>query len=108
MPDFPEIPPELREQPARKPPPKAGSREEAMAQLMRMAAIGTTFVFAVVAGVAIGWGFDHWLKTGPWGAVVGMALGLIGGAYRLIRDTLAAGKELREQEEHKGSRPPSR
>ena len=38
----------------------------------------------------IGWWVDSKWDTSPWGVLIGVALGLFGATYNLVRETMAA------------------
>jgi ATP synthase protein I len=47
--------------------------------------LGADFVAGVVLGAAIGWGFDRFLGTSPWGLVVFLLLGFAAGILSVMR-----------------------
>lgn len=60
----------------------------------RSSGIGIEFAAVVGVFALIGHWLDLKFDSSPWGVVVGAALGLIGGTYNLIRDSLAAFRNL--------------
>jgi F0F1-type ATP synthase assembly protein I len=44
-----------------------------------------TLVGAIVLFGGLGYGFDLWRGTGPWGALTGLLLGIVVGFYELIK-----------------------
>lgn len=69
----------------------------------RHAGIGVEYAAAVAGFGLIGYWIDLKFETGPWALIIGVALGLIGATYNLIRESKAAFKKY-ESERH---RPPS-
>jgi F0F1-type ATP synthase assembly protein I len=59
---------------------------------LRYSGIGFEFVAAVGVFALIGYWVDRRWQIEPWGLVIGVFLGLIGGMYNLIRESLAAFK----------------
>jgi F0F1-type ATP synthase assembly protein I len=59
----------------------------------RFAGIGIEFAGAVAGFTVVGWLIDRHYNTRPWGVLIGVSLGLIGGMYNLIRESLKASKE---------------
>jgi len=59
--------------------------------------MGFELVAAVAGFTLVGYWFDHHYRTYPWGVLVGLVLGLVGGMYNLIRESLAASKEARKE-----------
>jgi F0F1-type ATP synthase assembly protein I len=57
-----------------------------------LAGIGFELVGAVVGLTLIGYWWDRHFGSSPWGLLTGAALGLIGGMYNLIRQSLSAFK----------------
>jgi F0F1-type ATP synthase assembly protein I len=55
--------------------------------------MGFELVGAIAGLTLAGYWWDRHFETGPWGLIVGIALGLIGGMYNLIRQSLIASKE---------------
>ncbi len=47
--------------------------------------ISTEFVAGVAAGGILGWIFDHFLGTKPWGLIVFLMLGFVTGVYNVMR-----------------------
>lgn len=43
------------------------------------------FSAAVLVGAALGWALDYFAKTGPWGLLVGLALGFCAGVMNVVR-----------------------
>lgn len=64
---------------------------------------------AVALLTLIGWWVDGRFGTAPWGVLVGSLLGLVGGMYNLIRDSLAAVKatSVRAPGSGRGAEPPA-
>jgi len=58
-----------------------------------LAGAGFEFVGAVVGFTFFGYLWDRFFGTRPWGLLIGALLGLIGGTYNLIRESLAASRE---------------
>ena len=51
------------------------------------ASVSYTLVGAIVLLGGLGYGFDVWRGTAPWGAFTGMMLGVVVGFYELIKAT---------------------
>jgi ATP synthase protein I len=50
--------------------------------------IGLELIVAVFVGVGLGWAFDKWLGTGPWGLIVFLFLGFGAGVANIFRFAL--------------------
>ena len=61
---------------------------------LRYSGMGFEFAAALACFALIGYWVDRHWGTGPWGIVIGAALGLIGGTYNLIRESMAAFKRF--------------
>lgn len=59
----------------------------------RLSGIGFELVAAVAVFTLIGYWWDRHFQTGPWGLLVGALLGVVGGMYNLIRQSLLASRE---------------
>ncbi len=47
--------------------------------------LSTEFVAGVIVGGGLGWLFDRWLGTSPWGMIVFLMLGFAAGVYNVMR-----------------------
>jgi len=45
-------------------------------------------VFSTLGMFLLGYLFDLWRGTGPWGAMIGLVLGFVTSAVRLVRTTM--------------------
>lgn len=81
------IPDVLRQESA---PPKGGGGAggSSLGELARAWAVAFDFVATVIGGLALGWLFDWWRGTQPWGMLVGLAMGFASALIRIIRRTL--------------------
>ncbi|HVI30270.1 AtpZ/AtpI family protein [Hansschlegelia sp.] len=61
---------------------RMGSMGGGLANALRLS---SEFVAGVVAGGLIGWGFDHFLGTTPWGLIVFLLLGFVAGVLNVMR-----------------------
>ncbi len=59
-----------------------GANRRALALGLR---IGLELVVAVFVGAALGWAFDNWLGTQPWGLIVFLFLGFAAGVTNVFR-----------------------
>lgn len=93
------IPEILREKPgapSSAPPPK---RHESLGDTAKAWGMALDLVFTTIGGLALGWLFDYWRHTAPWGAIIGLAIGFLTAAIRMVRATLKAeAKEKAERE----------
>jgi F0F1-type ATP synthase assembly protein I len=60
---------------------------------MRLTGIGVELAAAVIGFTLAGYWWDRHFHSSPWGLLIGIALGLIGGTYNLIRQSLVASRE---------------
>jgi ATP synthase protein I len=70
----------------------AQARASAMAVGFRLS---SELVAGVLAGAALGWGFDRLLSTSPWGLIVFLLLGFVAGVINVMR---AAGVMAKQSE----------
>lgn len=57
----------------------------------------------VIAGLALaGYWIDSRFGTAPWGILGGVVLGLVGGLYNLVRESLDAAREAKTDDEDAG------
>jgi F0F1-type ATP synthase assembly protein I len=59
--------------------------EKSAMQAGTAAAAGYTLIGAILLLGALGYGFDAWRGTAPWGLLLGLALGITVGFYELIK-----------------------
>src|SRR5688572_29638038 len=60
----------------------SSSGPSALGRAFRMS---TEFVAGVIAGGGLGWLFDRWLGTSPWGLIVFLLLGFAAGIYNVMK-----------------------
>lgn len=72
--------------------PRPGSRKTDRSWV-RLSSIGVELVGAVVGFTLVGYWVDRRWGTDPWGLLAGIGLGLIGGMYNLIRQSLLASRD---------------
>lgn len=56
----------------------------------RHAGIGVNYVAGVAGFGLFGWWLDGQWDSAPWCVLIGVALGLVGATYNLVRETMAA------------------
>lgn len=66
---------------------------------IRLSGLGLELVGAIVGFALIGYWVDRRFSTGPWGVLSGVGLGILGGMYNVIRESLRASKEADEDAE---------
>lgn len=59
----------------------------------KLSGIGIELASAVAGFTLAGYWWDRHFHTRPWGLLIGLALGLVGGTYNLIRQSLIASRE---------------
>jgi ATP synthase protein I len=67
---------------------QSGNEEQAQAKASAMAIglrLSSELVAGVLAGAALGWGFDRLLSTSPWGLIVFLLLGFVAGVMNVMR-----------------------
>jgi len=93
---------------ARKPAP--GSDDPAVQQGVGLGLrIGLEFVVSVVVATGLGWAFDRWLGTRPWGMIILFFLGVAAGmmsVYRAVTGVRTA-VGFRRLDDLKGSKRPN-
>ena len=85
-PDAPSNPPAAAPAPVN--PPTRGEREADRRKTyagLRMSAVGMELGLSVVVGYGLGWFVDTKAGTGPWGGIVGIALGFTAGIRSILR-----------------------
>jgi F0F1-type ATP synthase assembly protein I len=66
---------------------------------VRHSGVGLELAGALAGFTLIGYWIDRWYGTEPWGLLVGVILGLVGGLYNLVRQSLQAVREARTEDE---------
>jgi F0F1-type ATP synthase assembly protein I len=59
---------------------------------VRLSSIGFELAAAVAGFTLGGYWWDRYFGTSPWGLLIGVVLGLVGGMYNLIRQSLLASR----------------
>jgi F0F1-type ATP synthase assembly protein I len=73
----------------------------------RLAGIGFELAAAIGGFTLVGYWWDRHFGTAPWGVLVGALLGLVGGMYNLIRQSLIATRDAgREGQARNGDGEP--
>jgi F0F1-type ATP synthase assembly protein I len=63
----------------------AKSLQENVSRSGSAAAASYTLIGAIILLGGLGYGFDAWRGTGPWGLFTGLILGVVVGFYELIK-----------------------
>lgn len=58
--------------------------------------IASEFIFSTMGGLFLGWLADRLLGTKPWGTMIGLTLGFVGGMVRVIKATNRMDRENRK------------
>ena len=66
---------------------------------LRFLSLGTEFAASMVGLTLFGLWIDRHFDVYPWGILIGLALGLIGGTYNLIRQVMNASRGLSQESE---------
>lgn len=66
---------------------------------VRHSGVGLELAGAVAGFALIGYWIDRRFATEPWGVVGGVVLGLVGGLYNLVKQSLQAAREARIEDE---------
>ena len=69
----------------------------------RYSGVGIEFAAALAGFALVGYWIDRRYGTDPWGIVIGAALGLIGGTYNLVRQSLSAFKDAESSGRNTGA-----
>ena len=65
---------------------------------VRHSGVGLELAGAVAGFSLIGYWIDRHYDTSPWGLVVGLALGVVGGLYNFVREALQATREAQQED----------
>jgi F0F1-type ATP synthase assembly protein I len=66
---------------------------------VRHSGVGLELAGAIAGFALIGYWIDRRYGTDPWALVIGVILGLIGGLYNLVKQSLQAVREARVEDE---------
>jgi F0F1-type ATP synthase assembly protein I len=66
---------------------------------VRHSGVGVEFAGAVAGLALVGYWIDRRYESGPWGLLIGLAIGLTGGLYNLVRESLQAAREAQREDD---------
>jgi F0F1-type ATP synthase assembly protein I len=66
---------------------------------VRYSGTGLELAGAVAGFALVGYWIDRHYGTDPWGIVTGLILGIVGGLYNLVRQSLRAAREAKISDE---------
>jgi F0F1-type ATP synthase assembly protein I len=70
---------------------------------VRHSGVGLELAGAIAGFALVGYWIDRRYGTDPWALLVGVILGLVGGLYNLVRQSLQAVREARAEDEAAGA-----
>jgi F0F1-type ATP synthase assembly protein I len=65
---------------------------------VRHSGVGLELAGAVAGFALVGYWIDRHYGTNPWGLVVGVVLGMVGGLYNFVREALQATREAQRED----------
>ncbi len=69
---------------------------------VRYSGVGLELAGAMAGLTLIGYWIDGRFGTQPWGMLGGVVIGLVGGLYNLVRESLAAAREVKVEDDQAG------
>ena len=78
---------------------------------VRYSGVGLELAGAIAGLAFLGYWIDRRFGTQPWGILGGVVLGMVGGLYNLVRESLAAAREAKTEDDlasDEGSGPKGR
>src|SRR4051812_18699141 len=73
---------------------------------IRYSGVGLELAGATAGLALFGYWIDKKFGTAPWGILVGVVVGLVGGLYNLVKESLAAVREARTEDDLAGGEGP--
>jgi len=67
------------------------------------AGVGLEFAGAVAGFAVVGYWIDSRYGSKPWGILIGVVLGLVGGLYNLVKESLRAVQEAKAEDDEAAS-----
>src|SRR5215468_6898567 len=65
---------------------------------VRYSGVGLELAGATAGLALVGYWIDGKFGTSPWGILIGVVIGIVGGLYNLVKESLAAANEAREDD----------
>lgn len=69
---------------------------------VRYSGVGLELAGATAGLALLGYWIDRRFGTAPWGFVVGVIIGIVGGLYNLVRESFAAIREAKVEDDERG------
>ena len=88
----------------RKVEPEKGSNKEAAQGYALAVKLSSEFIAGVIVGVILGYLFDRFLGTSPWGLIVFLLLGFCAGVLNVLRSTGAVAQSAPDGRSQSGTR----
>jgi F0F1-type ATP synthase assembly protein I len=70
---------------------------------IRYSGVGLELAGATAGLAVLGYWIDRRLGTSPWGILVGVFIGIVGGLYNLVKESLAAVREAETEDARAGN-----
>lgn len=68
---------------------------------LRYAGVGLELAAAVAGLTLLGYWIDTKLGSEPWGLLIGVFVGIVGGTYNLLRDVIGTTRQVDKREKEK-------
>jgi len=69
---------------------------------VRYSGVGLELAGATAGLALVGYWIDGRFGTSPWGILVGVIIGIVGGLYNLVKESLAAVREAQTEDNDRG------